>query len=246
MNVQPIMENIATAIEWGGVIYMGKASVLYAMPRLIRTIGEDGVDSLVQLEKFEQSEETGNMTLTNSLKGKKFKVYSDVGPQFATLRQESAESALKTLELLSGIPAAQPFMLPLLGTLMENQEGPGMERVSKLARKIMILQGIEEPDTDEEKQMVAQAQQAQQNQKDPQAEFLDGERKKAEAEARKDDADVGLKKSQTLKNLSDINVNRNKINVEERLNIFKVFSDIEKQRFQQREQENAGENQRLN
>ena len=102
--------------------------------------------------------ETGEETILRDITMGSFESYADTGPSYSSQRdQAKAEMA----ELYKNAQGTQEGSIALL-TYITLQEGPGYEDFRKWANNQLILQGIKEPDTDEEKAMVEQAQQGQQ------------------------------------------------------------------------------------
>lgn len=193
MITQPINDNIANSIAWSGEIYQAMAAEIYTTRRMVKTISKDGMESDELLMKPVFDEERGVMTEINDLRGKKFDVYADVGPQYETLKEETVENMKGLIETLSNTPAGEPFLAPSLSILMDNVTGTGMDPLKKLNRRLMLVQGLVEPETDEEKQLVAQLQQPQE---DPNQNLIQAATEQYLAEARNLD-------SSSVKNIAD-------------------------------------------
>lgn len=234
LNTQVISDNRATSIEWGGVVYQSVASEIYSTKRIVNTIGADGVDGQEMLLKTVLDEDTGKLVESNNLSGKKFRVYSDVGPQYSTLKEETVENFKGMLELLRDIPQGAEYINPIISTILINTDGPGVGPLKDLVRRNMILQGQVDPETEEEKQMLAQVQENA-NQPDPQEQLIEAAAKQAEGEAREREskvlvnaADANKKQAETQKILSDINVTQQTAD-DSRI---KTLADIRNQVFQ--------------
>ena len=212
LSTQTINDNIADAIEQSGEIYQSMVAEVYTTPRMIRTIGEDGADAQVELQKVVQDEKTGKLIEANDLRGKKFKAYSDVGPQYDSLREQTVEDLKGMLEPLAAIGDSQLVNL-VMSMILENISGVGMGPLKKFNRRQMIAKGIIEPETEEEQAFLAQIQQAQQQaaqQPDPQQELITAAAQQQLAEARNLDSDsldntasARLKEAQTLKTVAE-------------------------------------------
>ena len=210
MTTQVINDNIANAIAWSGEIYQAMAAEIYTTRRMVKTISKDGVEGDELLMKPTFDEEQGLMIETNDLRGKKFDTYADVGPQYETLKEETVENMKGLIEVLSSTDAGGPFLAPSLSILMDNVTGTGMEPLKKLNRRLMLAQGLIEPETDEEKQLVAQMQQ-QQQQPNAQQKAIDAFSENQLAEARNRDSDsvdniasARKKEAETRKILAEI------------------------------------------
>jgi len=237
LTTQPVMENISTGIERLGVVYESKAAELYSTKRIMTIIGEDGSESTIQLMKVEQDPQTGRFVETNNISGKKFKAYSDVGPQYETQRQETTDVALRMMDTFANIPAMQQFMPELGGVVIENMSGTGLESIKKLNRRMRLLQGTVEPETDEEKQFLAQQQQNSE-QNDTQKKLAEAVTQQQLSEARNLDAasaekikGAELKAAQTRKTLSDIQIQEAEAHENIKINRAKTLIEIRKSVF---------------
>ena len=186
LNTQVVSDNISNAIEWGGEVYQAMASEIYTRSGMVRTISQDGTHGKQDLQKTILDEETGKLVESNSLKDKKFRVYADVGPQYESMREQTVEDLKGMIELLINVPAAQNYIPPILAVLMDNISGVGINALKELNRKQMLTMGLVKPENDEEKQLVAQSQQPQE---DPQQKFIEAAANQANAEAEKAQAE---------------------------------------------------------
>jgi len=182
LNTQIINDNISNSIAWSGEIYQSMAAEVYNIKRMIRTQGIDGTDGRKDLLKLVLDEESGRMIQSNNLRGKKFRVYPDIGPQYETMREEKVEDLKGIIEMMATVPGGESYIPPMLSTMIDNMVGPGMKALKKLNRRNMLVQGLVEPETDEEKQFMAELQEPQE---DPQAELVASLSKQAEAEGEK-------------------------------------------------------------
>ena len=237
LMTQPVMENIAAAIEWSGVVYASKVEELYSTSRVIRIIGKDGSESTVELMRQSLDEETGEIIQTNDITNKKFRAYADIGPQFETQKQETTDTALRMIETLAPIQGAQAFIPELVGVAIENMAGTGLDSIKKMNRKIRLLAGTIDPDTDEDKQIIAEAQKKQ-AQTDPQEKLIEAATQQQLSESRNLDSasaeklqSAELKAAQTRKTLSDIEINQAKTASDIRVNEAKTLKEIRESIF---------------
>jgi len=208
LKTQPVMDNIVNAIEWMGTVYAAMAAEIYDSQRMVRVTGQDGTEGTKIL--FEQivDEQTGKLIEANTIRGKKFKVYSDVGPAYESQREASVEEGKAMLEAFVKTPGAEKYVPALISTIIENTAGTNLGPLKKIARNDMITQGLIDPETEEEKQMLAQAQQPQE---DPQAKLMEAAANQQNAEARNMDSDsqdnvasAEKKRAETAKIISEI------------------------------------------
>ncbi len=212
LNTQTINDNIANAIEWSGEVYQPIAAELYTSRRMISTIGKDGTMSRKPLMTIVQDSESGKVVEASDLRGKKFRVFADVGPQYDTLREQTVEDLKGMLEAMKEIRGGEQYIPAILSAVIENSTGVGLDPIKQLNRKLMIQQGLIQPETEEEKRAFAEFQQ-QAQQPDPQQKLLDAAATQQEAEARNLDAKAAdnvasaeLKKVKAEQVLSDIEI----------------------------------------
>jgi len=236
LNTQPVFDNITFSIEWSGEVYQAIAAEIYNKPRIVNTIAKDGTESREHLFKIVTDEQTGKQIEANDLRGKKFHAFSDTGPQYETQREQTVEDLKGIMELMKDNPQGEIYMPALLAMLMNNISGVGLEPLKELNRKQMILQGLVEPETDEEEEFL---QQASQPQPDPNEELVQAAAQQQMAEARSLDAsslqktaDAQLKEAQTAKTLSEININEEKTRSDIEVSRIKTLADIRNQVFQ--------------
>jgi hypothetical protein len=88
-------DNQTQMIAQVGRIILGWIPVYYSSQRMQRIIGEDGVPSMVEINKPEQDPQNpGVTTVKNDLTVGRYDVVMDTGPGYDTKRQESAESMI--------------------------------------------------------------------------------------------------------------------------------------------------------
>lgn len=202
MKTYTINDNIINSVEWMGEIYQSIASEIYDSKRIMRTIGQDGTESQVQLFKEMQDEKTGALIQGNTLRGRKFKAYPDTGPQYETLREQTVEDLKGMMKLMIDAGQAGAKYVPLMATMMlENMSGVGLTSLKKMVRQDMILQGLQDPETDEEKAMVAQVQQ-QAQQPDPQQQLMEAAAQQQISEAQKFQSEARNLDSKSIDNLA--------------------------------------------
>ncbi len=198
-NTQPIQDNIAGAVEWSGTVYQSMAAEVYNKEQMVRTIGIDGTEGREQLLKVIMDEESGEFVRANNLRGKRFRAYSDVGPQYESLREETVETLKMMGDFLKDTPAGAQYLPVITLTMLDNMEGVGLGPLKDLNRRNMILQGIKKPETDEEKKMLAAASEPQ---PDPQAQLIEAAANQANAEAKKFESEGRNLDSKSIDNVA--------------------------------------------
>ena len=169
--------SFALAMKQAGRVYASMASELYDVPREAVTTQPDGTESSVTVMETVFDEETGQEVVINDITRGKFEVYADVGPNFQSQKDEARSEMRELYTALQGTPEGEMVLLTYF-TLME---GPKTDHLKAYARKRLVMQGLMEPDTDEEKQMLQQASQ-QQQQPDANMVMAMAEQMKAEAD----------------------------------------------------------------
>jgi hypothetical protein len=214
MNDQPIMENIKACLRWAGEVYREMASDVYNKPRTVTTIDVSGAEKPMQLLSVKIDERTGTPRVINDVSKGRFDVVVDTGPSNASQR-EATFASLK--DLLQAIPPDSPYFDPAMAMMIDNFDGTGIEDLRKFNRRLMLAKGLAQPRDDEEKAIVVQAQQAEQQPQQPdptQVLMLATAQKEAsaaklnEAKAIQTMADTELKKAQTVDTIADIPLRR--------------------------------------
>jgi len=170
--------SFALAMKQAGRVYASMAAELYDVPREAITTQPDGTESSVSVMETVFDEETGEEVTLNDITKGKFNVYADVGPNFQSQKDEARTEMRELYTALAGTPEGEMALLTYF-TLMD---GPKTDHLKAYARKKLIMQGIMEPDTDEERQMLQEAQQ-QQNNQEPDANMMLAMAEQAKAEA---------------------------------------------------------------
>jgi hypothetical protein len=202
LKTQTVMDNYSASIEWGGEVYRSIAGDIYNTPRIMQITGIDGTSSQVQILKEVQDPKTGRIIVANDLSSKNFKAYADVGPAYDSVREQTVEDIKGMLELLSKAGGAGAKYIPILTSIMlESVAGVGLKGLKKIVRQDLILQGVQKPETDEEKQLLAQAEE-QANQPDPQQQLVAAAAAQAESEAIKFQSEARNLDSKSMDNVA--------------------------------------------
>lgn len=183
--------NFQLAMKQAGRVYASMASELYDVPRPAVVTQPDGTESEVMVMETVLDDDTGEEVVINDLTKGAFEVYADVGPSFQTQREEARAEMQNLFTALQGTPEGQMALF----TYFTLQTGPETKHLREYGRKQLILSGIMEPETEEEEQMVAQAQQ-QGQQPDANMIYALAEKQKADNQAQKDQMDAAIKQAQ--------------------------------------------------
>lgn len=207
------------AMKHAATVYASMSSELYDVPRKTTIAMPDGTEKEVMILESVFDDESGQEVTINDITKGKFEAYADVGPSFQTQKDQARAELLAMFQSLAGTPEGNIILL----TYMTLLEGPKMDHLRDYARKQLILQGIMEPDTDEEKAMVQQAKQ-QQQQPDPasmmamaemekaKADQMDAQTKQADVQVRAFDAET--KRAKAMAEIQQINATTAKVGFE--------------------------------
>jgi hypothetical protein len=150
-------------------IYASMATVVHDAPKTMNIEMPDGTRKTVQMMRLTVDAETGEPVVLNDLTNMEFDVYAEIGQSYASQKEQTRE---RLLEIMETIPDGDPLKNIMRLTLLEDVDGVNMDAVRKYARKQLIIQGYKEPESDEDKAMLEQAQQQAQ---EPSAEMLIGQ-----------------------------------------------------------------------
>ena len=144
-------------------IYAGMAVVVMDTPRAVTIQTADGQTKQVQIMQSITDKETGKPVAINDLTNMEFDVYAEIGPSYATQKEQTLEQIAVMKE---GILPQDPLFSILTMKQAELMPGVQMDDIRDYARKDLIMKGVKAPETEEEMQMLAQAQKSQ-GQPDP-------------------------------------------------------------------------------
>jgi hypothetical protein len=176
-------DNYDLAMKHDAAVYMSIASELYDVPREVTVTAQDGTESTVMIQETVIDEQTGEEVVLHDITKGRWEVYTDNGPSYSTLKEQTREELKEMYLATAGTPDGQLFMAAYLSM----SEGPDMKPIREHYRKQMILQGLVEPKTEEEMMMLQQAQQAQ-SQPSAQDQWMMSEAAKNQSEVEKNSA----------------------------------------------------------
>ncbi|HBU6131199.1 TPA: portal protein [Enterobacter cloacae] len=148
-------DNLATAMRRDGEIYQSMVNDIYDVPRQVMMTLEDGTEKQVQLLTQAVDYQTGTVVTLNDIRGR-YECYTDTGPSFQSMKEQSRA---EIQELLAKVPPGTPEWQMLLLQYFTLLDGKGVEMMREYANKQLVMMGLKKPETPEEMQMVAQAQQ---------------------------------------------------------------------------------------
>jgi len=204
------MSNFAKGMKRSGEIWLSMARDIYVEEgRKMKVIGRTEEVSTVELMRPKVSE-TGEVIMENDLSRAKFDVNVDVGPSSSSKRAATVR-ALTGMMAITDDPQTKQVLQAMA---MMNMEGEGIGDVRDFFRKQLLRLGVVKP-TEQEAEMLAQEQQMQGQQQDPNAIFLQAAAEEATAKAAqsrasviKTVADAGLAKAKTAETLAKTGIDQ--------------------------------------
>ncbi len=149
-------EHLKHAKRFDAVVFASMAARVYDSPRKIMTVLPDGTRKLQQIMQTTIDKETGEPVVLNDLTNSKFEVYAHLGPSYDSNREKTFD---RLGAMAQGMGTTDPNMAKLI-MLKQLTLVPGIDTkdIREYAKKQLMLAGVVEPDTDEEKQWLADVQ----------------------------------------------------------------------------------------
>ena len=198
-----LLSNFAKGVRRCGEIWLGMARDVYIeAQRKMKSVGSQDEVTTVELQR-PIIDDTGALVLQNDLSRASFDVSVDVGPTSSNKRASTVR-ALTSMMAISDDPETK---MVLQSMALMNMEGEGIADIREHFRQKLLMMGVVKP-TEEEAAKLAEM--AQNQQPDPQAQYLQAAAEQALAEATKARADTVLTaakaeqaKAQTLKTVAE-------------------------------------------
>ena len=145
------IDNLAVAIRFTGKILIDLIPRIYDTPRLIRTMGEDGTESQVQIDPSQQQaltqgqkpsqrdadKQAAIQQVLNPAVGR-YEVQSDVGPNYATKRQEAFNAFTQVI-------SQRPELTQLIGDiLLKAGDFPMADEAAERLKRMVPKQALGE------------------------------------------------------------------------------------------------------
>jgi hypothetical protein len=208
MQTYIYMSNFAKGMKRCGEIWLSMAKDIYVEEgRRMKVIGRtEDVDTVELMQPMVS--DTGEVVMQNDLSGAKFDVIVDVGPSSSSKRAATVRALTGMMAITDDAQTKQV----LQAMAMMNMEGEGIGDVRDFFRKQLLRMGVVKPTEQEAEQLMAE-QQAQGQQQDPNAIFLQAAAEEAVAKAAqarastiKTVADAGLSRAKTAETLAKTSV----------------------------------------
>jgi hypothetical protein len=138
------MDNLAYALKYDFEITNDLITAVYDTERQVRILGEDGAEKVVAVNQSVIDEQTGQEIVLNDMSQGRFDITVSVGPSYTTQRMEAAEALMQ----LSNDPS--PLGMVSKYGFIKSLDTPGLEDVQKAARKLLVGQGLLDPEEGEQ------------------------------------------------------------------------------------------------
>lgn len=159
MQTAVLMDNISLCTKTVGKIYLGMASEVYDSERFIKLVNEDGTEKDALLLEYVLHPKVDKFVRINDVKNMKLDVVVDTGASYANQKRETVDVLS---QLLQNIPNGSRLEPLIISGIVENIEGSGLDGIKKFNRQEQLLQGVIEPETDEDIEFMQKAQEPQQ------------------------------------------------------------------------------------
>ena len=133
------------------------ASEIHDVPRKAVATLPDGTRKDVEIMQTVLDEDTGAYVTINDLRNAEFEVYSKIGPDYKSQKEQTIE---QIGTMLAGMDPTDPMFKALQLKVLEIMDGVQFDDIRDYAKRQLVLMGFKEPETDEEKAMLEQAQNA--------------------------------------------------------------------------------------
>jgi len=201
------MSNFAKGMKRCGEIWLSMAREVYSEDkRKMKTVAPSGDTGVVELMQPMIDQETGALVLENDMSNATFEVIADVGPSSSSKKQATVRALTGMLQITQDPETAQV----LTAMAMMNMEGEGLSDTNAYFRKKLLRMGVIDPTETEREELMAEMQGKPQ---DPNAMYLQAAAEEATAKAAKARADTvetvaaaELKRAQTMKTLSEVDI----------------------------------------
>lgn len=186
MQVFIYMSNFAKCVKRVGEVWLSMAQDIYVEDgRKMKTIANDGSAGSLILNQPKQDPKTKETYLANDLSEAKLDVNVEVGPSSTSKRQATVRALTGMLQITQD-PETQQVLTAMA---MMNMEGEGISDARQYFRKRLLAMGAVQPTEEEAQELAAQAQN---QQPDPNAQYLQAAAEKQRADALKATAETEL------------------------------------------------------
>ncbi len=198
MQVFIYIDNFKKTVKRMGEVWQSMAKDLLVEPgRKMKTVDQTDQTGTIELLKPMVDRETGETYLANDLSRAKFDVVPDVGPSSSSRRAATVRGLINVLQMVED-PQDRKI---ITAQIMMNLEGEGMADLRAYYRNQLVRMGVIEPSEEEKQELAAEAQN---QQPDPQAQYLQAAAGKAKADEALAVARVGETHAKTVATMAKV------------------------------------------
>jgi len=179
-------EHYKYAIRRDAEIFCGMIPDVIDTPRKVVLTAPDGSREEAFVMQSTIDLDTGEHKVMNDLRTAKFDVFAEIGTAYESQKQQERQ---ELTQLLNSTPPEHPVYSGLLFKYLALSDGPDSKDLKDYAKKQLILSGFKEPETDEERAILEQAQQ-QQGEPDANMVLAQAEMEKAKQDGVKNEIDM--------------------------------------------------------
>lgn len=169
------------ALRRDAEVWMGMAPAVYGIERQVVGTSKDGKTEEIWVNRTRYNIETGKEEVLNDLSTATFDVTVELAQAFGSQRQQERQ---ELAAMLTSVPPGTPEYRMLLFKYFTMTDSSNFSDIKKFALKQLLLDGVRDPESDEDKAILDQAQQAQ-GQPDPNLALAMAEQMKAQTQAQK-------------------------------------------------------------
>ena len=141
-------DEVVEALEYSGRVIVDMIPKVYDSQRMVRILGEDEAEDVVEINKQVRDLQTGQVVTLNDLSKGKYDVVVKTGAAYSTKRTETAEQ-------LAQIMAQNPEIGMMISDVyFKSLDLVGGDEVQDRVRKFLINKGLVEPTEEEQKEMM--------------------------------------------------------------------------------------------
>lgn len=181
------------AIRRDAEIYAGMVVDVYDIPRNVVLTMPNGSRKDGMIMQSILNIKTGEHEVLNDLRSAKFDVFVEIGTPYESQKQQNRQ---ELVQLMQSVPPDNPMYNVLMLKYLGLGGGTDMDDIREYAHKQLILQGITQPETDEEKQWVAEAQQQAQSSQQQDPNLLIGQAEMLKAQVQQEQNQIDWAKVQ--------------------------------------------------
>lgn len=171
-------------------IYASMAKEIYDVPRKVTMTLPDGTRKQGEVMSLIQDKETGKMVTLNDISNSEFDVFSKIGPSYSSQKEQTIE---KLSLVMQSMPPGDPMRRAVELKIFAMTDGIDMDDIREYANRELVLSGVKKPETPEEEQLLADAQQ---KGEEPSAEMVQAQALMEQAQAEKMKGQAQLEKNQ--------------------------------------------------